>query len=75
MKVVRYLTIYLLDCFHYESLSSLGHLQPSMAPEKTLTETGPVIDWDNDSRNSHNWPTCKRAYHSILLAVFGLVVY
>ncbi|EED15797.1 conserved hypothetical protein [Talaromyces stipitatus ATCC 10500] len=45
-----------------------------MPSEKTLTETVPVTDWDSDSRNPHNWPTWKRAYHSVLPAVFGLVV-
>jgi hypothetical protein len=44
-----------------------------MADEKKPSETA-VIDWDGDHRNPYNWPTWKRVYHSVLPAIFGLVV-
>lgn len=42
------------------------------AREKVPTDS---FDWDSDLINPINWPMWKKTYHSVLPAVFGLVVY
>jgi len=32
-------------------------------------------DWASDGKNPYNWPMRKRVYHTVMPALFGLVVY